>query len=556
MNWNPLQSNHTNFSKKVRSIPSSLTPHPPSTFSSPAFLPQLIPPLILHIPHAVFTRLSNKGISLATKSTTSRVSSASSSSANIFSRFYSTDEEQDIVIVGGGPGGYVAAIKAAQLGAKVTCVEKRGALGGTCLNVGCIPSKALLKSSQYYHEAQHTFEEHGVKVEGLSMDIGKMMEQKSSAVTGLTSGIEGLFKKNKVNYAKGHGTITGPNEVKVQLNDGGEQTIKTKNIIIATGSEPAQLPGTEVDNNRIVDSTGALEFDKVPKKMAVIGAGVIGLELGSVWSRLGADVTVIEFQKLLGSGMDEQMAKNFARILGKQGINFKFQHSVLGAKAHADGVTLSLKDNKKDKEFEEEYEYVLSCVGRRPYTENLGLEQVGVEMNGLKVKTDEHLRTNIPSIWAIGDVVDGPMLAHKAEEEGIMVAETIINGYGHVNYDAIPSVIYTHPEVAWVGKTEQQVKEEGTDYVVGSFPFMANSRARAQGDTDGLVKVITEKSTDKILGVHIINSIAGDMIAEAVLAVEYEASSEDVARTSHAHPSVAEAVKEACLAAHGKAIHI
>lgn len=454
----------------------------------------------------------------------------------------------DLVVVGGGPGGYVAAIKAAQLGMKVACVEKRGALGGTCLNVGCIPSKALLHSSHLFEEAGHNFAKYGVKVEGLSFDLDAMMKQKKGAVSGLTKGIEGLFKKNKVDYVKGHGSIADANTVEV---DNGAQKLATKNILIATGSAPAELPFLKFDEKVVVSSTGALDLPQVPKKMAVIGGGVIGLELGSVWRRLGAEVTVIETAPRCVPSLDYEIADTFIRILQKQGMKFLMGTKVTGAAIRSDGVALQLDGGRSY-----DADVVLVSIGRKPYTQNLGLEKAGVELDKLgRVVVDSHFRTAQKNIYAIGDVIAGPMLAHKAEEEGIAAVEIMNGQAGHVNYDTIPGVIYTFPEVANVGKTEEQCKAENIKYKVGRFPFLANSRARTNDEADGLVKVITESDTDRLLGMHIVGSMAGEQIAEGVLAMEYGASAEDIARTCHAHPTLSEAIKEAAMAAYFKPIH-
>ena len=462
-------------------------------------------------------------------------------------------------MVGGGPGGYVAAIKAAQLGMKTACVEMRGRLGGTCLNVGCIPSKALLTSSHHYHDAKTHFADHGIVFEGnVSIDIDKMQDTKSKSVDGLTGGIEYLFKKYGVDYYKGKGKITGPNGVEVALNDGGSENLDSKNIVIATGSEVTPLPPVPVDNagGKIVDSTGALEIGKVPEKMAVIGGGVIGLEMGSVWSRLGSDVTVIEFLDRICPSMDTELTKKFQQTLKKQGFKFKTKTKVVKSEVTDDGVILTTEPSKGGDATEEKYDVVLVATGRRPYTEGLGLEDLGIQLDKLgRVEIDHHFKTAVPSIYAIGDAITGPMLAHKAEEEGIACVETIAGYAGHVNYDAIPGVIYTYPEVASVGKTEEELKEAGISYNVGNFPFSANSRARANGSSDGFVKVLAEKETDKIVGVHIIGPNAGEMIAEAVIGIEYGASSEDLARTCHAHPTLSEAFKEACMDAYDKPIH-
>ena len=469
-------------------------------------------------------------------------------------------EEQDVVIVGGGPGGYVAAIKAAQLGLKVTCVEGRGTLGGTCLNVGCIPSKALLNASHKFEEAKHGFAKHGISFGGeVTIDVPTMMEQKMKAVTGLTKGIEGLFKKNKVSYARGWGKLTSANEVSVTGEDGSVDVIKTKNVVLATGSVPSALPGVDVDEETVVTSTGALALKKVPENLVVIGGGVIGLELGSVWSRLGAKVTVVEFaNQICGPAIDDKIRSTFQRALKKQGFNFKLSTKVTKAeKKPGGGVTLTLEPSAGGEATQLDADVVLVSTGRRPFTDGLGLEDVGVETNRLgQVVIEPHtFKTNVPGVFAIGDIVEGPMLAHKAEEEGISVVEQIAGHKGHVNYDAIPSVIYTHPEVAWVGKTEAEVKAAGIEYTVGEFPFMANSRARTNDDAEGIVKFVVDKKTDKILGAHIVGPNAGELIGECVLALEYGASSEDVARTCHAHPTLSEAVKEAALAASSKAIH-
>ena len=479
-------------------------------------------------------------------------------SSRFSSRFlfsFSRSLSQDVVVIGGGPGGYVAAIKAAQLGLQVTCVEKRGTLGGTCLNVGCIPSKALLHASHLYHETKHTVGKYGIGTGEVTLDLGKMLDQKSKAVKQLTQGIEGLFKKNKVTYVKGTGTLTGKNEVEVTANDGTKTKIETKNVIIATGSEVAQLKGITIDEKRIVSSTGALDISKVPKTLIVIGGGVIGLEMGSVWSRLGSKVTVVEYGNRIVPSLDEELAKQFQKTLEKQGFSFKFGSKVTAADTTGPNVKLTVEPAAGGTKEFLEAEIVLVSTGRLPYTEQLGLEKVGVEMDGRKVKINNHFQTNISSIYAIGDVVAGPMLAHKAEEEGIAAAEIIAGKAGHVNYDAIPSVIYTHPEVASVGKTEEELKKAGIKYRIGKFPFLANSRAKAIDDSEGSVKVLVDATTDRILGVHIMGANAGEMIAEAVIGIEYGAASEDLARTTHAHPTLSEAFKEACMAAYDKPIH-
>jgi dihydrolipoamide dehydrogenase len=466
-------------------------------------------------------------------------------------------QEFDVVIIGGGPGGYVAAIKAAQLGLKTACVEKRGTLGGTCLNVGCIPSKALLQSSHKYHEAKHDLEKHGVKVSSVKLDLEKMMARKSDVVSALCKGIEGLFAKNKVTYFKGAGSFVSANDIKVTLNAGGEETIKAKNVIIATGSESTPIPRIEVDEKFIVTSTGALELDKVPAKMVVIGGGYIGLEMASVWSRLGSEVTVIEYMDRLVPAMDSDISKEFKKILEKQGIKFKLSTKVISAKAEKKAVNLVLEPAVGGEQEKMTVDIVLLSVGRRPYTSGLGLENIGVKLDERgRITTDGHLMTSAKSVYAIGDVVAGAMLAHKAEEEGVAVAETIAGQHGHVNYGAIPGIVYTYPEIASVGKTEDELKKEGVEYNVGKFPFMANSRARANGETDGFVKVLADKKTDQILGAHIIGVSAGELIQEVVLGMEFKAAAEDIARTSHGHPGLSEAVKEASMATFFKALHI
>ncbi|KAJ3405792.1 dihydrolipoamide dehydrogenase precursor [Chytriomyces hyalinus] len=465
--------------------------------------------------------------------------------------------EYDVVVIGGGPGGYVAAIKAAQLGLKTACVEGRGALGGTCLNVGCIPSKSLLHNSHLYHVAHDEFKTRGIEVTGLKVNLQQMMKQKEKSVSGLTRGVEFLLKKNKADYIKGWGQITKSNEVVVSGLDGAKSTLKTKNIIIATGSEPSPFPGVDVDEKVIVTSTGALSLEKIPETMIVIGGGVIGLELGSVWSRLGAKTTVVEYADAVGAGMDADMAKLFQKTLQKQGMNFKLGTKVISAKKNSAGkVDVVVEPAKGGARETLTVDVCLLSIGRRPFTQNLGLDAVGVKVDGKgRVITDAEFKTNVASIRAIGDVIAGPMLAHKSEEEGIAAAEYIKAGHGHVNYNAIPSVIYTHPEVAWVGLNEAEAKAAGIDYKIGTFPFAANSRAKTIDDADGSIKVITDKKTDKIIGAHIIGPGAGEMIAEAVLAIEYGASSEDIARTCHAHPTLSEAFKEACMATYDKAIH-
>ncbi|MGF1594221.1 MAG: dihydrolipoyl dehydrogenase [Kiloniellaceae bacterium] len=468
-----------------------------------------------------------------------------------------SDKQYDLVVIGGGPGGYVAAIRAAQLGLKTACVEGRGALGGTCLNVGCIPSKALLQSSEKYADAAKHFADHGIKVGDLSLDLAAMMARKDKVVKDLTTGIEFLFKKNKIDYLKGWGSIPAVGSVKVKLEAGGEETLSAKRILIATGSESTPLPGVETDEKRVVTSTGALALEKLPGKMVVIGAGVIGLEMGSVWSRLGAEVTVVEFLDRILPGMDGEIAKQTQRVLGKQGLKFRLGTKVTGAKAGKDGVTLTLEPAKGGDAEELRSDVVLVAIGRRPFTEGLGLKELGVATDNRGViQVDENFETSVKGIYAIGDCVPGPMLAHKAEEDGIIAVERMSGQKSHIDYNLVPGVVYTWPEVAGVGKTEEQLKEAGIDYKVGKFPFTANSRARAVGDTDGVVKVLTDARSDKVLGVHILGPLAGDILAECVTVMEFGGTAEDIARTCHSHPSMGESVKEAAMAAGGRAIHI
>jgi len=465
--------------------------------------------------------------------------------------------QYDLCIVGGGPGGYVAAIKAGQLGLKTVCVEKRGALGGTCLNVGCIPSKALLNISHKYEDANKHFKDLGIVIEGgAKIDFGTMMKKKEEIVKGLTGGIEYLFKKNKVDYVKGWGTFKDKNTIVAKTLDGKEETISAKNIMVATGSEVIKLPFLPLDEEVFVSSTGALSLKKIPEHLVVIGAGVIGTELGSVYKRLGSKVTVIEFGERVCPFLDTEVSKQFQKSLEKQGLTFKLGTKVTGGKRTGNSAEIVMESVKGGNQETLKADVVLVCTGRRPNTDNLGAQDLGLKMDKIgRIEINGHFQTNIPNIYAIGDVVTGPMLAHKAEEEGIAAVEIIAGKGGHVNYDAIPNVIYTHPEVASVGKSEEELKAAGIEYGKGNFPFMANSRAKANVDADGFIKVLTDKKTDRILGVHIIGPNAGEMIAEAVLGVEYGASAEDLARTCHAHPTLSEALKEACMAAYDKPIH-
>ena len=437
-------------------------------------------------------------------------------------------------------------------------MEKRGALGGTCLNVGCIPSKALLQSSEKYEEAAHEFEAHGIDVGDVKLNLNIMMGRKEKVVEDLTKGIEFLFKKNKVDYHKGMGRIDKPGSVVVTAeNGGGDQTLETKNILIATGSESMPIPGVDVDEKQVVTSTGALALSKVPKHFVVIGGGYIGLEMGSVWRRLGSKVTVVEFLDRITPGMDGEVSKQFQRVLKKQGMDFRLKTKVTGAKTSSDGVTLTVEPSDGGDAEEIACDVVLVSVGRRPYTEGLGLDAVGVKTDNRGfIEIDDHFQTSTPGVYAIGDCVRGPMLAHKAEDEGVVCAEIMAGQSGHIDYDAIPGIVYTWPEVASVGKTEEQLKEAGVEYRVGKFPFMANSRARCNDTTEGFVKILADAKTDKVLGAHIIGADAGNLIHEIVAVMEFGGSAEDVARTCHGHPTLNEAVKEAALAVDGRPIHI
>jgi len=468
-----------------------------------------------------------------------------------------SDEDYDVVVIGSGPGGYVAAIRAAQLGLKTACVEKRETLGGTCLNVGCIPSKALLHSSELYAEALNGMNAHGITLGAVDLDLSAMLDHKGKVVKELTQGIEFLFRKNKVAFIKGSGRFAGPGMVHVDLNDGGTREIKTKNAIIATGSDVVPLPGVDIDERRIVSSTGALSLDAVPGHLVVVGAGYIGLELGTVWRRLGAKVTVVEYLDRITPGMDSEVAKQFQRLLSRQGLGFMLGTKVTSVDGSGERLVVTTEPAEGGDPETMKADVVLIAIGRRPFTDNLGLESVGLSTDNYgRIEVDGNLATKADGIYAIGDVIAGPMLAHKAEDEGVFVAEKLAGQRPHINYDAVPAVVYTAPEVASVGKTEDDLKEAGIDYKAGKFPFSANSRARATGNTDGFVKVLADAQTDRLLGVHIIGEDAGTMIAEAALAIEFGASSEDLARTCHPHPTLEEAVKEAALATHGLPLHI
>jgi dihydrolipoamide dehydrogenase len=463
-------------------------------------------------------------------------------------------DRYDVVIIGAGPGGYVAAIRAAQLGFRTACIESRGSLGGTCLNIGCIPSKALLQSSEKFTEAGHSFAEHGVKVGDISLDLGAMMSRKDKVVTTLTRGVEFLFRKNKIDWLKGKARIAAPGRIVLTGSDGGAHEIEANSIIIATGSDSTRLPGIDIDEKRIVSSTGALSLDRVPKRLVVIGGGYIGLELGSVWQRLGARVTVVEVLDHIVPNMDRELGSALQRVLARSGIEFKLSTKLAGISERQDGLVLELEGTERQTLAAD---VVLVSVGRRPYTDGLGLEEVGVARDqGGRIIVDDGFATNVSGIYAIGDVIPGPMLAHKAEEEGIALVERLAGQKSHVDYDAVPAVIYTWPEVASVGNTEEELKAAGVSYRTGKFPFTANPRARSNGYTEGFVKILAEAETDRVLGVHIIGPDAGTLIAEAALAKEFGASAEDIARTCHAHPTLSEALKEAALAVGGRAIHI
>jgi dihydrolipoyl dehydrogenase len=462
----------------------------------------------------------------------------------------------DLVVIGTGPGGYVCAIRAAQLGLNVAVVEKRKEHGGTCLNVGCIPSKALLHASELYEEAGHGFAAMGIKVKP-ELDLKKMHSYKTQGIKGNVDGVAFLLKKNKITAYHGTGTIAGPGTVTVTSEGGETQSLETKSIVIATGSDVTQLPGIEIDEKQVVSSTGALDIPHVPKKMLVVGAGVIGLELGSVWRRLGAEVEVVEFLDRILPGMDSEIAKQFQKILQKQGVSFRLGHKVTGLSKDASGCKVTIEPAAGGDPLQIEADVVLVAIGRSPYTEGLGLDAADVQVdNHGRVIVNEHFKTNVDGIYAIGDAIAGPMLAHKAEEDGVAIAELLAGKPGHVNYDIVPGVIYTYPEVASVGKTEEELKEAGIAYNVGKFPFLANGRAKVNRTTDGFIKVLADATTDRILGVHMIGPNVGELIAEAVVIMEFGGSAEDLARTCHAHPTLAETVKEAALAVDKRAVHM
>jgi dihydrolipoamide dehydrogenase len=459
-------------------------------------------------------------------------------------------ETFDLLVIGGGPAGYVAAIRASQLGLQTACVEKESALGGTCLRVGCIPSKALLESSEWVVQARKHFQNHGITFTDLQVDLAQMMERKDKVVNGLTRGIDGLLKKNKITRFLGHAKIQGPGKVEV-VSGNNSQVIQAKSVLIATGSQPSSLPGIDLDGDRIGTSTEALAYPEVPSHLVVIGAGYIGLELGSVWARLGAKVTVVEYLNRILPGMDDEIADEAKKLFTRQGLDFRLEHRVLSVKTEGNQAVVHCEDRDPLTA-----DRVLVAVGRKPNTENLGLDSVGIQTDRQgRIPVNDRFETEIPGFYAIGDVIRGPMLAHKAEEEGVACAEFLAGKVGHVDYNCIPGVCYTHPEIACVGQTEEQLKEAGIEYRKGVFPFKANGRAQALGDTDGKVKVLADAATDRILGVHIIGPRAGDLIAEAATAMTFGASAEDIARASHAHPTLAEVLKEAALAVDGRALH-
>jgi dihydrolipoamide dehydrogenase len=468
------------------------------------------------------------------------------------------NETFDLVVIGSGPGGYVAAIRAAQLGMKVAVVEKRATFGGTCLNVGCIPSKALLQSSHLFEQAGHDLGQHGIVLQPAKLDLGQMMKRKNEVVEATTKGVAFLFRKNKITAFQGTGRIDKAGAVSVLGDDGAvKDTLATKNILIASGSEVTPLPGVTVDEKKIVSSTGALELSEVPKRLVIVGAGIIGLELGSVWRRLGSEVTVIEFLDRITPGIDDEITKFLQRTLAKQGMTFKLGSKVTKADTSGAGVKLTVEPAKGGAAETVEADIVLVSIGRRPYLQGLGLDKAGVKLTTHgRIEVDGHFQTSVPGIYAIGDAIDGPMLAHKASEDGVACVETIAGQKGHVDWNLVPSVLYTQPEVAWVGKTEEQLKAANIAYKIGKYPFTADPRSRANAATEGFVKVLADKATDQVLGVHIIGAEAGTMIAEAAMAMEFKASAEDIGRVCHAHPTVNEAMKEAALAAWEKPIHL
>ena len=466
------------------------------------------------------------------------------------------DKNFDVIVIGGGPGGYVCSIRSAQLGFKTACVESRGTLGGTCLNVGCIPSKSLLHLSENYYKAQKDFNNLGIETTGIKLNLSKMMSNKNKSVLTLTKGVEYLFKKNKITYIKGKGSITSEDTVTVIDESKKKINYKTKNIVISTGSVPTSLPGITIDEKTIVSSTGALSFNKVPKELIIIGGGYIGIEMGSVWKRLGSKVTIIEYLDHIVAGMDGDISREFLKIITKQGVDFKLNSKVTGVSIIKNRAIVDFTNNKSSKKERAEADKVLVAVGRKPNLENLNLSKINIKKDDQgRIQVDEKYRTSLKNIYAIGDIIKGPMLAHKAEDEGIAVAEIIAGQAGHVNYNVIPAVIYTSPEVAAVGKTEEQIKKENIKYKIGKFPFLANSRAKVNNETEGFVKIISDEKSDKVLGVHMIGSHVGTMIAEMALAMEFGASSEDIARTCHAHPTHTEAIKEAALAVDKRPIH-
>jgi dihydrolipoamide dehydrogenase len=467
------------------------------------------------------------------------------------------NDTYDLVVIGAGPGGYVAAIRAAQLGMKVAMVEKNKTLGGTCLNVGCIPSKAMLQSSHVYEETKHALGVHGVVVGDVKLDLAQMLKRKGEVVGATTKGVEFLFRKNKIAWLQGAGRLEGGGKVAVVVDGAVKDTVSARNILIATGSEVTPLPGVTIDEKKIVSSTGALEIAEVPKRLVVIGAGIIGLELGSVWRRLGSDVTVIEFLDRIAPGIDDEVTKHFHRALQKQGLKFKLGSKVTKAEQGGDGITLTVEPAKGGAAETLQADVVLVAIGRRPFVAGLGLDKAGVKLTERgRIAVDVHFQTSAPGIYAIGDVIDGPMLAHKASEDGVACVETLAGQKGHVNWELVPSIVYTQPEVAWVGKSEEQLKAAGVAYKIGKYPFTADPRSRANAHTEGFVKVLADKTTDRVLGVHIIGAEAGTMIAEAAIAMEFAASAEDIGRICHAHPTVNEAMKEAALAAWEKPIHL